>query len=305
LSPAANEDFAATRLLAAILRRLVVYALFLLILHAALFSIFLALPSAAATIAGMRGVDPEFRQRIRHELGEDLSWMQRYGNHLARCAQLDFGETLRGSFPVGALLKRGLARSLPLFAAVGVGALAGAVTPLWLSVPRRSWRRWKRVIGESFLLPPFVLAAVAYALFRWLSQDMPLDAQAPLRWCIALLAAAAFPFVLTAGLATPVCDELAASRFTQTYRAIGLSWPVIRLRLLRNLWQILLPGLARVMLLAILSTAFIEWLFDINGFGALALRAFVSVDFNLMFACCMVAGALVMLFSAAERWQAE
>ena len=283
-----------------LIRRLVYLAVTLLALHAILFMLFRFLPSGLGALFGWGSLDSRFREAMSNELGLGGS----YAGNLKSVLQFNFGYTLRGRFPVAPVLGHAVLRSLPLFAAIAVGALAGPVAAAWSHVYQgmSASPRKMRLNAGIVNLPPFVVAAAAYAAYHMLTRATDPALQVATLWTAAMLASALFPFLVTHALASRAAQILTAAQFFRSLRAMGLSHHELRNAILPMLFSAIRPAAARVAMSGMLSTAFVELLFGIPGYGRLGLQALQDSDFSLMFGWVLTAAGVVLVFAEVERW---
>lgn len=284
--------------------RAVRFAVLLFVLHAVLFALFRLLPSGLGAMFGWGSLDPTFRASVAEELGMDRPWPEQYARHLRSIVRMDLGNTSRGRFPVADVLRNGFLTSLPLFAAVSVGAVLGPFVALAMYVSdRRIMRRRESWIQAGAInLPPFVIAAAAYALYQWMVRFSGWGGQTLVFWTAVVLSCGLFPLVVTYAMAARAIGSLKAMFFYQTLIAMGYSARDLRRCLRPMVLSVIRPGLARVVMGGVLSTSFVELLFGIPGFGRLGLRALQDADFALMFGWTLAAALAVLALSEVEQW---
>jgi ABC-type dipeptide/oligopeptide/nickel transport system permease component len=154
-------------------------------------------------------------------------------------------------------------------------------------------------------LPPFIVAAAAYGAYHLLVRATTPTVQVATLWVAAILASALFPFLVTHAIASRMAQILTDAPFFRSLRAMGLSRLELRNALLPMLFSAVRPVGARVVMGGVLSTAFVELLFGIPGYGRLGLQALQDADFALMFGWVLTAAGVVLILAEVERWPAR
>ena len=287
-----------------IVKRIVYLFVTLLTLHALLFSLFRFLPSSLGGLFGWGSLDNGFREAMTNELGLDGTWLDQYGRHLRSVLTFNFGHTLRGRFSVTTILGEGIIRSLPLFTAAAIGALLGPLTAAAWQISRGVVGSQKRTAFNASLinLPPFVIASLAYAIYYLFSRGTDAVYQMMWLWVSAFVSSAVFPFIVTFAMGLRTAEILTSSVFFRSLRAMGLTPVELSGVLIPMLFSSIRPSIARVMMGGVLSTAFIELLFGIPGYGRLGIQALQDSDFALMFGWVFSAAGIVLIFVEVERW---
>lgn len=272
-----------------------------LMLHLFLFALFSLLPNGLGAIFGWGALDPSFRAEMEKDLGLNQGWHGRYLNHLRSVATFDLGLTLRGQYPVQAVLGKGILTSFPLFLAIAIGGLVGPLVALKVFVPKRRSTNNLHLQG-AINLPPFFIAAMFYALYQTIGREWWSGGARFFLWPCAFLASSLFPFVVAYAVSSRSVTSMTNSGFFTNLRAIGLTTKEQRRVMRPMVYYAVLPSVARVAMTGMLSTAFVEWLFGIPGFGYLGLRALQDADFGLMFGWTLIAAVIVTSLSEMELW---
>ena len=228
---------------------------------------------------------------VRHQLGYDQSFMQRYADYLTEIIRLDFGNSSSGE-PVRALLAKTIPVSLIL---ILPGFLLGHLVGLLLALAAAFWRgRWPdklimaiAVIGMSV---SFLIVIIALQILLCSSDGLNLF---PVRgWNVRslpdYLRYIAVPTLATTFVAlgyetrfyrSVIVEEMTRD-YVRTARAFGLSERRIFMRsILKNC---LIPIITRIMFsipqVAIGGSLLIESYFGIPGIGKATYEAIITGD---------------------------
>jgi ABC-type dipeptide/oligopeptide/nickel transport system permease component len=269
-------------------------------MHLTLFLLFRVLPGGIGAMFGWGSLDPAFRVTMEKSLGLDGNWFDQYRAHVLAALRLDLGRTLRGQFSVRDVLADGLKASLPGFAAVLVGGLLGPVVALKTHLRPSAARPPQADVwaAGAVNLPPFIISAAAFAAYQAANR---VGGGPAFYWPSVLMACALFPFLATFGAAAKAAGNVSVAPFVLTLRAMGLTPAELRRTLRPILFSAVRAVVARITVSSLLSTAFVEWLFGIPGFGYLGLRALQDADFALMFGWVFTAAIVVLVVSEVER----
>jgi peptide/nickel transport system permease protein len=279
---------------------------FFLLLHALVFALFDLLPGAEFLQSGWAGVDPALLASTRERLGLSGSWLERYWSSLNHLLHGNLGRSVAGDYPVSELFANRFWHSVPQW--LGAAILCALAIPLGMvfctrriGIPRRVWL----FTSHALLIPQFMAAMVLFAFYisavsPWIPQNLDTVA----RGCFAIISAALLPAGMLFIAAANSARSYASENFATTYLAMGMSWTLIRWRLLRNVLLAMRPLIGRVILAVLTGTLFAELTFSINGVGKLFVDSLRSSDWPTMQAWVLFVGAITLTVSLVERRQA-
>ena len=245
----------------------------------------------------------EVIQRIRNQYGLDDSFAVQFSKYVGRIIQGNLGISINGqrdvlramvvTFPIS--LQLGLAGAL-LTALVGIplGALA--------ALKQNSWVDYT-IVGSTLVfrsLPVFVLAPLLLVLFVLVLGIM----KVPRGWDGLFHTKTILPiFVLMLGPLPVVVRQtrqavldIFAQDYVRTAKAKGLKlWLIIGRHILRNA---LIPVVTTMGFIAeglIVSSIFLDSIFAIPGFGAVAEAAYRGFDYPMILGVVMVTSLTIIL----------
>jgi oligopeptide transport system permease protein len=237
--------------------------------------------------SGERNLPPEIEENIRHRYRLDLPLYEQYLVELGNVVRLDFGLSLRLlDFDVN----RVIAQGLPISAALGIFALAFAVT-LGLSAGIVS-ALYRGSLADRLLmslatigiaLPSFVIAGLAIMLFVFKIPIFPAAGWGTLRQlilpaiCLGTLYAAEIARIARTGMLDALSQD-----YVRTARAKGLSWLTVALRhalpgAMLPVVSFLGPAVAGILT----GSVVIERIFAIPGLGWHFVQAALQRDYTL------------------------
>ncbi len=250
--------------------------------------------------------DPEIYNSLRQRLHLDEPVLVRFGRFLSDAVRGDFGVSyiLPGTPDIGRMIVISLPISMQLgLAAMVIVAAVGIPLGVLAAVSRNTM--WDHlIVGASTVLssmPAFVLAPVALYLlvielrvlptvgFGWhglFSRETLLPA--------ACLAAGPLLGVVRYTRASVV--DVLSQEYIRAARARGLTeWKVIVRHVIKNSMTPVLTilGLSTARMLS--GSIFIETVFNLRGFGDMAVRAFQGGDVQTTAATTLVSALLVMV----------
>ncbi|MBL8198668.1 MAG: ABC transporter permease [Chromatiales bacterium] len=228
---------------------------------------------------------------VRHQLGYDQSFIQRYVDYLAEIVRLDFGSSSSGE-PVRALLAKTIPVSLIL---ILPGFLLGHLVGVLLAFAAAFWRgRWPdkliMAIAVTGMSVSFLIVIIAFQILLCSSDGLNLF---PVRgWNVQsfsdYLSHVAVPTLATTFVAlgyetrfyrSVIVEELTRD-YVRTARAFGLSSGRIFFRSIFK--NCLIPIITRVMFsipqVAIGGSLLIESYFGIPGIGKATYEAIITGD---------------------------
>ena len=285
----------------ALLRLLV----FFWILYTASFVLFDLGPDAAVRQLGWQAVDSDALEIRRESLGLDGPWHQRYRDRLAQLLTGDLGVSMNGGWEVAPVFLKRLGVSVGIWMAAAFLLIAVPI-PLSLAFCSPTGPAWPsrllRWVAPFGLAPPFLIAAVGYALWKILiAQHMPGGSHSLMEWVLVVFTTSAFPLALVFLAASNSAGTIAEQPFVMVYRAKGLSWFQIRCRIVRNIWIECRVVVWRAMIAGLIGSIFGEFLFGIDGLGRLFLEALRARDLAIIEPWAMLIGCLTLLIVTQER----
>lgn len=293
-------------------RRLVLFAVTLLLITVVTFIITHVLPGDVATmILGTRS-NPETLAALRETLGLNQPLVVQYGHWIGRALSGDLGVSLIFKEPIAVLLAQKVAASALLVVMSLVLALLAAV-PLgvWSAVHRD---RWQDTVGSGIALAgislPDFFWGIVLILFvaRWLNW-LPASGYAspvenlPLALKYALLPSITLALSLMAHLTRMTRSamlEVLGQDFIRVCRAKGLAEGAVIVRhALRNAISPVLTVAGLQLGYLFGSIIVVESLFNFTGMGWLTYQALLNRDMPLVQATVLVIAAVVMLTNLA------
>lgn len=313
-------------------KRMVGLVALLLVLSTLVFFFSRSLPGdvAALYIGGM--AKQEQIERARIELGLDKPLYVQYVRYMKRLAQGDMGVSLRTHRPVLHDLREKIPMSfevviLALFLAstlgIGVGVVAALKEGTWID----GIIKW--ITSASVSVPIFFMALVLQLLFfnvlGWFPLqgriDSMLEFTNPIEqitgfslidtlitgnfkaffnvaWHMVLpvLALFASPFGFIARLTRSSLLEVMGQDYILSARASGISERVLFFRYgLRNALSPVLTVIGLSVALALLSTFYVELIFNWPGIGYYALASIISLDYTALMGVVMMIGSVYVI----------
>ncbi len=267
-----------------------------------------AAPGDAATIEAGEKASLADVQRIRHQMGLDRSWPQRYVEGLGKAAQGDFGHSYTGTKDeVGAIIGRTLPLTAMLAGLSIVVASAVGITLGTISGVTRNKVPDRLILTFSTLgvtIPSFVLAPVLVYWFSVRMNQLPgtwrVDRPEGDFWYLLLPVGilAARPAALIARLTRASMIETLQQEFVRTAIAKGV--PRLRLYVRHALRNAILPvvtAIGTTFGLLLTGSFIIETAFSIPGLGQRTVEAIKSLDMPFVQAAVFVTGALFILIN--------
>lgn len=289
-------------------RRLVLFAITLILITVVTFVITNALPGDVATmILGTRS-NPVTLAALRVKLGLNEPLVVQYWHWISRILSGDLGVSLVFKEPIAALLAQKIVASAVLVVLSLLIALAVAI-PLgvWSAVNRD---RWQDVVGTAtalagISLPDFFWGIVLILLFaRWLDWLPSSGYASPLTDLPRALEYALLPSVTLAlslmahltRMTRSAMLEILSQDFIRVCRAKGLSAGAVIFRhALRNAITPVLTVAGLQLGYLFGSIIVVESLFDYTGMGWLTYQALLNRDIPLIQATILVIATVVML----------
>jgi ABC-type dipeptide/oligopeptide/nickel transport system permease component len=245
---------------------------------------------------------------LRHQLHEDVPAPVRFVQFLGGALHGDFGVSY--ALPGTPSISRMIATSLPISVQLGIMAmLITVVVGLPLGVIAALTRNSvldRLIVGGATLLsatPAFVLAPVLMVLLvvklHWV-RTVGLGWQGLFNPATLFPAAAlaAGPLLGVTRFTRASIIQTLAQEYVRTARAKGLSeWRVITRHVLRNSLTPVLTTLGLATAHVLSGSIFIETIFNIRGFGFMAVSAFRAGDIQTVAATTMVTGAIIILMN--------
>jgi ABC-type dipeptide/oligopeptide/nickel transport system permease component len=256
----------------------------------------------AQTLAGEKAT-PATVMRLRHEMGLDLPWPERYVRYLADVAHGDFGRSFYGTQePVRSILGRELPMTFRLsLIAILLASLFGVVLGTIAGVYRDRWPD-RAVLFFSTLgvtAPNFVLGPLLVWVFYLKLNNLPerWDGRLPLpEWEYFILPVtilAMRPGAMLTRLTRASMIETLQQEFIRTAVAKGV--PRGRLILVHGLRNAILPVVTAIGTNAgyLLTGSFVvETMFSMPGIGQETIESITKRDYPVIQACILVTGFL-------------
>ncbi|MBK8270606.1 MAG: ABC transporter permease subunit [Planctomycetes bacterium] len=274
---------------------------FLIALDLLLFALFDLLPDAASVQLGLYGADSSLLTTARERMGLTGPWYWRVFEHWGNVARLDFGRSAAGNYEIAQLLRARLEVSVPLWVG-GFSLLILIPIPLSMVYCSRTIGPLRRALLHAAHLanmPQFLAAVILFAIAQALSAGV-LPQSSALRWGLAVLSSALLPMGILFTISANSFRSAAQERYCDMYLALGMSWNLIRVILLRNVLLSMRAVAGRLMLGLLLGSVFAEMTFGYTGFGAVFVEALRSGDINVMRAWVLISGAVVLVATAIE-----
>jgi len=296
------------RLAKAILLRLLFGAVSLLFISFVTFVADELAPGDAATVEAGEKATAEQVARIRHNLGLDRPWPERYVAYVEKAATGDFGKSYYGiKEPVSAIIGRTLPMTLLLAtSAICVASFVGILLGTLAAVYQNRFAD-RAVLTLSTLgvtLPSFVLAPILvyiYALkLNYLPLTWRLDRPEGDFYYILLPVAilAARPSALLTRLTRASMVDTMQQEFIRTATAKGV--PPLRLIFKHALRNAILPVITAIgtSFGFLLTGSFvIERFFIIPGLGSTTIEAIQQGNMPVVQACVLLTGAMFILLN--------
>jgi peptide/nickel transport system permease protein len=265
---------------------------------------------AADTIAGEKA-SPRAVQDLRHKMGLDRPWPERYKDFAFDLARADFGNSL---FNTRRPVREILAETLPMTAklavmAIVLASLVGIGLGLVAAVFQNRWPD-RVVLSVSTLgvtVPNFVLAPLLVYVFVVMLDRLPLDYNRDLlargvpEWKLLLLPViclAARPMAMLTRLTRASMIDTMQQEFIRTAIAKGV--PPLRLIFRHGLRNAILPVVTAIgtSFGFLLTGSFVvETFFRIPGIGREAILAIQNRDTPVVQAAILVTGAMFIILN--------
>jgi peptide/nickel transport system permease protein len=320
------------RLIIFISKRLLGLLALLLVLSTLVFFFSRSLPGdvAALYIGGM--AKPEQIARARVELGLDKPIYIQYVRYMKKLLQGDMGISLRTHRPVLQDLEEKIPMSFELvLLALALGAVLGISSGCFAALKQGTWfdEIFKWVTSACVSIPIFFMALVLQLLFfNWLGWfplqgriDSMLEFTNPIEqvtgfslidtlitgnytafvnvaWHMVLPVIALFvaPFGIIARLTRSSLLEVMPQDYILAARAAGISEGALFFRYgLRNALSPVLTVIGLSVALALLSTFYVELIFNWPGIGYYALASIISLDYTALMGVTMMIGSVYVI----------
>jgi peptide/nickel transport system permease protein len=290
-------------------RRLALSLVVLMVVSAATFLIFFAIPTNPAALIAGKYATPATIARIEHDLGLDRPLPIQYLRFVTQAARGDLGYSYVSQQPVSVALAQAFPKTLSLtFGAVVLWLLIGI--PLGVVSALRPGSVWDRgalvfaLIGIS--APVYWIGLVMLKVFAdglgWfpLGGYVPLTERGPLAWAHAL----ALPWFALAMLYAGWYARMTRSQmldvgqldFVRTARAKGLpERTVVTKHILRNAMLPLVTMLGIDIAYLFGGAVLTETVFGIPGIGGLAWRAIRMRDLPMVMGTVLFAATFIVL----------
>lgn len=255
------------------------------------------------TILGQRWSTPYEYKLLKHNLGLDRPVLVQYVDYVWHAAHGDFGTSWQLGRPVSVLLWQGLGITLQLAAAavaimVLVGIPLGLIAALW-----HNHALDRGIVLSSIALhaiPPYVLAPILLVIFVLKLHLLPVT----FGWngllnggtIVPVLTLALGPLVfIVRQMRAAVLDVLGEDHI-RTAEAMGLSQSTILVRhVIPNALPPVINQLGIIFGAIMVSTIFVETIFNIPGFGSLLFGSVTRQDFPVLTGGTIVAMTVVCL----------
>ncbi len=296
------------RLAKALLLRLLFGALSLLFISFVTFVADEVAPGDAATAAAGDKARPEEVERIRHNMGLDKPWPQRYVRYVDNIVHGDFGNSYQGlKEPVRDVIAQKLPMTMKLaFLAITLAAGLGITLGTFAAVYQARFADRAILIASTLgvTVPNFVLGPILVYLFCLQMDYLPLtwsvDRKAPDYFYLILpvIILAARPTALLTRLTRASMIETMGQEFIRTAIAKGV--PSLRLILRHALRNAILPVITAIgtSFGFLLTGSFVvERFFVIPGLGSRTIEAIQQGDMPVIQACVLITGAMFIVLN--------
>jgi len=292
-----------------LVRRLAWSVVVLLVVSAATFLIFFAIPTNPASLIAGKYATPETIAKIEHDLGLDQPLPLQYARFVGQAARGDLGYSYVSQQPVAAALALAFPKTLSLtFGAVVVWLIIGI--PLGVVSALKPGSLWDRaalvfaLVGIS--APVYWIGLVLLKVFAdglgWfpLGGYVALTEHGPLAWAHAL----ALPWFALAMLYAGWYARMTRSQmldvaqldFVRTARAKGLhARDIVTKHILRNAMLPMVTMLGIDIAYLFGGAVLTETVFGIPGIGGLAWRAIRQRDLPMVMGTVLFAAAFIVL----------
>ncbi len=244
-------------------------------------------------------VNPEARERVRHELGLDRPLYEQFASYVVNAAQGDFGTSIKNrGEPVLDLMVPRMWVSLQL-ASVGLllAILAGVPLGILAATHQRSFLDYLG-IGTSLIglsTPTLALIPIMLWFFSWQLKILPAagwDGIFSPRIIMPAIAMGLGPMAILARQTRASLIDVLGQDYVRTARSKGLLPATVLLQhVLRN-GLIPIVTLIGLMMGGLVEGAFIiETMFGIPGVGRLAVDSLFARDYPVIMATTLIGGA--------------
>lgn len=298
------------RLLKPILLRLAVGLLSLVFISFVTFVADELTPGDAATVIAGDKASPETVARIRHNMGLDRPWPERYGKFLVHAAEGDFGNSYADTRePVKDILKRTVPITLKIALysitlASAIGILLGTLASIYRGKFADRVILTLSTLGVT--VPNFVLAPILVYIFALKLDQLPLrwealsDQRAPEFYYLILpiVILAARPAALITRLTRAQMIDTLQQEFIRTAIAKGV--PKGRLIFRHALRNAILPVITTIgtSFGFLLTGSFVvERAYTITGLGSTTIEAVSKGNMPVIQACVLITGAMFIFLN--------
>jgi len=276
-----------------------------------LFLIFYALGDPTDYVVGDQA-DMATRQAIREKYGLDAPLPVQYVRYLGGFARLDLGRSFQSNKPVGELLGSHLQGTAILaLAAILLAALLGISLGVVAALKRDTWAD-RTILAGSLLgvsAPSFFVAAVLAWLFAvvlrpwtglnitgYFFEEEIFGEGRHIVWANLVLPALALglrPLAVFVQLTRSSLLEVLSADYIRTARAKGASpVRVIVHHALRNALNPVLTSVTGWLASLLAGAFFVEYMFNWQGLGKLAIDALHGNDFPVILGCAATIGGI-------------
>ncbi len=254
--------------------------------------------------------DEEVKQRAREQLGLTGSYPGQYWRWISNAAQGDFGDSLRNTEPVSAILRDALPITmelifLALLIAVVVGLPLGVISATRRDGTRDYLARIGGLVGVS--IPSFWLATLLLLftsrVFGWvpsLSYVSPFDDLGAnlAQFILPAISISVFTMAIVMRMVRATMLEVLGQDYVRTARAKGVSRPkVVYRHALRNALIPVVTVVGFEVGVLISGAAIVEIIFGLPGVGYLLLQAIANRDYPLIQATTLLLAVTFITFN--------
>lgn len=261
----------------------------------------------ALIFAGEKASHAEYL-RIRHNMGLDLPWYERYVHSVVNDAHGDFGRSFYGTQePVTDILKRDLPMTMrisfeAILLASALGILMGTFAGIWQN--KFGDRAVLTVSTLGVTVPNFVLAPILVYIFslrlNYLPQNWEVDRVAPDYYYLLLpvIILAARPMAMLTRLTRASVIDTMQQEFIRLAVAKGVpSFRLVTRHALRNAILPVITAIGTSFGYLLTGSFVVETFFTLPGIGRETIQAIQKHDYPVVQACILVTGFMFVVLN--------
>ncbi len=246
--------------------------------------------------------DPMTIERVRHELGLDVSPARQFINFLSSAVRGDLGKSYFQKIPVTTIVGKAFRITakvglLSLLVSTGIGLIVGTLAAVW----RNKWPdhllMFLAMLGIS--APVFWVSVLLQLVFGLKLRLLPISGQEVSGWLVLPVVCLGWHYgASSARLVRTNMIEVFSQDYVRTARSKGLSEWVVVLKHVLNNASISVVTLVGMQLRSLISGAMVvENVFSLRGLGKISYNAIIARDIPLVQGCVLYTATVYVVIN--------